>query len=210
MGVAWGQIPVVETPGPLLVETTWGAFQQTLNTVEALFHSTQWVLDLTSFESGAMGGEFEEEIQALPDIIAETEAILWDARRLQQDIERLYGLKEVPEGTDGLAKRLQEIRLWQYQRKVRAQQHQQLPARVASLANRIRRWWGRISGVLGDKQIGQQQHEMLQQLAHLEAQSQVVNAAYQQVILTETMEQPLVDEAIPRINAQIYATMPRP
>jgi hypothetical protein len=205
----FGQVPVVETPGPLLVQTTWGALQQTLNTIEAVFHSTQWVLDLTGYGSTGVEG-LGEDIALLRSLIGESEALLWDIRSLEAQTATLFGLDGAPDSTAGLRDRLLEIRRWRQARLTQAQRLQTLQHTAVRIVGRIIGILERILDIAGDKQGLQNLQSQVATLTHTEAQTGVLIAAYQQVALDDPQEQLLTDEALDRINEAIYATMPRP
>ena len=213
-GVAWPQIvtpiPTLEVPGPLLTQTAWGAFQQTLNTVEAVFHSTQWILTLTGYEDTGLGGSYHTDLDDLEGIISETQGVLWDAQSLMNDTTRLLGLDGAPQSTMALQDRLWDIRKIQYERKTKALQIQTLPKRVTNLVARIRNLGARILDILGEKQGSQQVQAMLQQVQYLEGQSQVIQAAYNNAMLTDSMEHQLIGQSLWHINEAVYSTMPRP
>ena len=75
----------------------------------------------------------------------------------------------------------------------RARDIQTLPVRIKNVIGRIIGLWDRLMGVIGAKQTGQQVQAMLQQQTHIEAQTQVILAAYQQAVLTDMAERPLVE-----------------
>jgi hypothetical protein len=201
------QLAVIDVAN--LKQNTVTAFQSTLTTLEAIFHSTQWVLELTSYDSGSLGPSFDADLNELSGILGETQAILWEAKGIIADMDRLFGPGDAPDASQGIRERLQEAQFWQWERKRKVQEVQSLPGRIGHTVERIKGLWGRIFSVAGAKQTGQQLQQMLQQMQYLESQSQVVVASYQQIMLTETMEQPWIDEANRRINDQVYSTMPR-
>ena len=67
----------------------------------------------------------------------------------------------------------------------------------------------RIMQVLGAKQGGQQLQAMAQNMTLAQAQSQVIVASYQQAILTDLAERPLVEQSWDLINDALYQDWPR-
>lgn len=200
---ALAQLPVQEV-GPMTLAHTTTALQQTLNTVEAIFQSAQWVLEMSSYDSH--GTEFGGTVDAM---ILDTQQILWDINALDRVIRQLFALDSAPTSTKALQERLYAIRRYRFEQQSAARQVQTLPQLVLKTLADLRVLWSRILSILGNKQGQQQIQALLVEINKTEAVSQVSLAAYQQAMLTDAAEQTLIDESLEKINTELFATMPR-
>ena len=88
---AQGQLPVAES-GPMTLTHTANLVQQTVNTLEAIFQSTQWILELTGFEDTGSSLNLLE----LEALITQTQTVLWDLQSLNRTITSLFALDCAP------------------------------------------------------------------------------------------------------------------
>lgn len=200
---ASAQLAVAES-GPMTLVHAKTAVEQTLNTIEAVFQSSQWVLEMESF--GDPGSRYG--LEELDAIITQTQRVLWDIQALDSAIRRLFALEGAPTSTLALQQRLWEIRRWRSEQQAAARQIQTLPILVRRTIEDIRILWERILRITGNKQGHQQVQTLLVELNKTEARMEVSLAAYQQAMLTDAAEQTLIDESLELINAELFATMP--
>ena len=129
---ASAQMAVAES-GPMTLTHVANLFQQTVNTVEAVFQSTQWLLEMAGFEELGVVLDLAE----LEGLITQTQQVLWDIQGLDRTIRSLFALESAPSSSLELQRRLWEIRRYQYQIQTAARQIQTLPPSVAQDVSRI-------------------------------------------------------------------------
>ena len=197
-----GVMPVTEV-GPNLRMNTVTSFQSVLQT-------GYMAQELLSFGASPLDDSFGLDMEALDGLIQEAQGVLFDLQAIRLQAEHLFNLDTAPDSLGGLNQRMAEIRRARMAAQQHAQEIQTLAQRICNVTRRIRHLWDRILVVAGAKQNGQQVQAAIQQLIQVEAQSQVLQAAYQQVQLTQMNEEPLQEEAIQRIHTQVLADWPRP
>jgi len=206
--LSWGQlgpIPVLEVPGPLLVETTWTSLQQTLNTIEAVFHSVEWILDLSPYDDHAAGFD----VAVLDEMYGRTQSILWNIGRIDAEIAGMFNVTTAPDNIAMLQLRLGQIRQIRYENQSAARRVQSLPVLVKQTLVDLIALWNRVLDILGGKQGHQQTHDLLVKLNETQVRADMTMSAFQQATLVDAQEQTLIDESLKRINVQLFATVPR-
>jgi hypothetical protein len=205
--LGWAQFAaaVFEVPGPLLTETTWTSLQQTLNTVEAIFQSAEWVLDLTPYDEH--GAVFEPGV--IEEMISRTQAVLWDISRIEAEIAAMFNIETAPDNTFMLQQRLLAIRQIRYQNQSAARRVQSLPSLVMQTLTDLKSLWARVLDILGGKQGHQQAQDLLVKLNETQVRSEMTMSAFQQAALVDAQEQTLIDESLKRINTAMFASVPR-
>jgi len=184
---------------------TTTAFQQTLNTLEAVFQSTQWLLELTGFDD--TGSTLD--LAAIEGLISQTTVVLWDIHSLDQTFRRLFALDSAVASTGQLYERLGDIRQYRSQLQGAAWQLQTLGFQLRNTLADIRILWERILRITGNKQGQQQIQTLLVEIQKTDARTELSLSSYHQVVISEHAEQLLIDESICNINAELFATMPR-
>lgn len=188
---------------------TLTSLQSTITAIEAVLQTGYMVLELEPFGANPLETSFGGDLDELDTIMTETQGILFDLRAIQQQTARIFALDSAPDSTHGLRERLFEMRRVRAEAQRRARDIQTLPVRIKNVTQRIRNLWDRLLGVIGAKQTGQQLQAMLQQMTHVEAQTQVIQAAYHQAVLTDLSERPVIEESIQRINEHLLADWPQ-
>ena len=181
------------------------AFQQTLNTAEAIFQSLRWIEEMTSLET--LGIAYE--VAAINAALDQTYVVLWDIQTLDGTIRALFALEGAPTSTLALQERLWQIRRWKHEVQTAARRVQTLPIMVVRTLQDLKILWDRILAIFGNKQGQQQIQAMLVQLNRTQARAEISMAAYQQAMLTTEAEDTLIEEALQNINAELFADMPR-
>ena len=206
-GYAWSQLAVYDALNH--GKNTVTALQSTISAVEAVVHTGYWFMELEPWGDSPLAGSFGEDLVELEGILAETQAILFELKAIQDQFARVFSLDSAPDSTAGLQERMWEIRRIRAESYRRARDIQTLPGRITNVIGRM---WGladRIMQVLGAKQGGQQLQAMAQNMTLAQAQTQVIVASYQQAVLTDAAERPMVEQAWDLINEQLYADWPR-
>ena len=201
---AHGQLAVAES-GPMTLTHVANLFQQTVNTVEAVFQSTQWLLELAGFEDLGVVLDLAD----IEGLIVQTQHVLWDIQGLDNTIRSLFALHSAPTSSLELQRRLWEIRRYQYHIQTAARQIQTLPHQLRKTLADMRLLWDRILKITGNKQGQQQIQTLLTEIQKTEARTEMSLAAYHQAMLSKAAEQVLIDEALQNINGELFATMPR-
>jgi hypothetical protein len=204
---AQAQLAVIDAAN--LRSNTMTSLQTTISAVESVLQTGYMLLELEPFEDLVLDGTFGADLAELDGILGEVSGILFDLRTIQLQAQRLFSLESAPDSTRLLRERLLEIRIERAKALARARDVQTLPVRITNVITRIERLWARILEVIGAKQTGQQLQSMTQQLTHISAQTQVIQAAYNQAILTDASERPVVEQAISLINEQIMVDWPK-
>lgn len=204
---AHSQLAVIDAAN--LKSNTMTSLQTTITAIESVLQTGYMLMELEPWGSNPLDGSFGSDITELDKIITETQGILFDIRAIQQQTARIFALTSATDNTRFLRDRLLEIRLARAEAQRRARDIQTLPIRIRNVIGRIVGLWDRIMGVIGAKQTGQQVQAMLQQMTHVEAQSQVILAAYQQAVLTDMAERPVIEESLQKINEQLMADWPQ-
>ena len=202
---AHAQFAVAES-GPMTLTHTASLFQQTINTTEALFHSTQWILELTGFDDT---GVTLDDLLALEGLITQTQVVLWDLQSLDTTLRSLFALDSAPRSSGELQHRLAAIRGCQYEILAAAWRLQTLGSQLKKTVVDMRILWDRILRITGNKQGHQQTHALLTEIQKTHARAELSQAAYQQAMLSGAAEQLLIDASLERINSELFATMPR-
>ena len=184
---------------------TANLFQQTVNTIEAIFQSTQWILELTGFDETGSTLDFTE----LEGLISQTQTVLWDIQGLDRTIRSLFALESAPASSLELQQRLWEIRRYQYQVQTAARQIQTLGYQLRKTLVDIRILWDRILAITGNKQGQQQIQALLIEIQKTEARAELSQAAFQQAMLSQAAEELVIEEAVQKMNVELFATMPR-
>lgn len=178
---------------------------------QALITAGQSILQsgymLTNLESWGSSG-YEMDSSGIRELVDETNQVLWDIRQVELQMRAIFGLEGAPESTMGLEDRLYEIRRIRAQAQADARRIQTLPKNIMKTIEDLGKLWGRILGILGEKQGSQQIQELLTRLNETEAQTGVVMAAFQNAVLTDAMEQPLIEESMARINRAVFLDYP--
>jgi hypothetical protein len=138
-----------------------------------------------------------------------TQAILWDINAINRQIAGVLNINTAPDGTIMLQQRLAELRQIRYQQQSAARQVQTLPSLVKQTLADLTGLWNRILDIAGGKQGHQQAEAMLVKLNETQVKSEMTMSAFQQAVLTDAAEQTLIDESLKRINAAMWASVPR-
>jgi hypothetical protein len=186
------------------------SFQSTVTAIESVLQSGYMVLELEPFGDTGLNGEFFTKLAELEAILAEGEHVIWDIESLLAQIRALYGLEGAPDNSTGLRERLYLIRRHKQSVFTYAQRVLTLQRTAIHTIRHIGSLLDRIVDFVGGKQARQNISAQLSVMTQLQNEQGVLTAAFQQSMLTELQEQPMVDEATQRINTQIYSTMPRP
>lgn len=206
-GLVHGQLAVIDAAN--LKSNTMTSLQTTISAIESVLQTGYMLMELEPFSDIVLDGTFGEDLAELDGILGEVSGILFDLRTIQLQAQRLFSLESAPDSTRLLRERLLDIRIERAKALARARDIQTLPVRITNVIKRIERLWARILEVIGAKQTGQQLQSMTQQLTHISAQTQVIQAAYNQAILTDASERPMVEQAISLINEQIMVDWPK-
>lgn len=204
---ARSQLAVIDAAN--LKSNTMTSLQTTITAIESVLQTGYMLLELEPFGSNPLDASFGVDIDELDAIMTETQGILFDLRAIQQQTARIFALQSAPDSTRVLRERIFEIRQARAEAQRRARDIQTLPVRIKNVINRIRGLWDRILDVIGAKQTGQQLQAMMQQMTHVEAQTQVIQAAYHQAVLTDMAERPVVEHSLAIINEQIMVDWPQ-
>lgn len=181
------------------------------NTISALENITQTInsfAELESFTDSPLDGSFVEDLHELVAIGEDIQGVMFDIEVIRLQFALLFDLKTAPDTAFGFQQRLSQIRQVKAEMLGKARIAQTLPGRISRVIGRIEGIAGRILEVIGAKQSGQQLQAIGQQLTHVALQTQVIQAAYNQAILTQESEKPLIEESLQRIHEQAVSDWP--
>jgi hypothetical protein len=202
------QIPVIDAAN--LVANEFTGLQTFLNLLQAVLQTGYMVLELTPYDSTGLDGGFDADLAELDAIVRDATQVLYDIGAVEQQSRALFGLDAAPSSTAELQARLFEIRRVRAEQLMQARRVQTLQHRAVQTVAHIATLLSRIVDFIGQKQAMQNINASLTVLKQLENKQGVQIAAFQQAILTEQQEQPLIDESLFLIKREVMADWPRP
>lgn len=195
-------LPVIDVSN--LAENSITALQSTLSTIEEIFQSAQWVLNLTPLDSIGTAGGIAEDMALLGQLVEQAEGLSYDVSSLQAQIDALFNLDTAPTTSSELAVRLAEIRRIKWQCYSYAMRVQTLLRTALRTVDHLQGLLDTVGQILGTKQ-GHQTHTQAtvvasKHLANLDTQMASFNRAQS----VDKMEELLTIESLRKINCRVF------
>lgn len=200
--LARAQIPVIDASN--LAENGITALQSTLTTIEQIFQSAQWVLNLTPLDDISTAGGIAEDMQLLGQLVEQAQGLSYDLASLEAQIDALFNLDTAPDTSSGLQERLTEIRRVKWQCYSYAMKVQTLMRTALRTVEHLQGLLDTVGQILGTKQ-GHQTHAQVttvaaKHLANLDTQM----ASFNRAQAVDRMEELLTLESLRRINCHVW------
>jgi conjugal transfer/entry exclusion protein len=178
------------------------AAQTTITAIEAVFQSSEWVLELTSLDDIAVAGGIAADMALLGQLVEQAEGLSYDMGSLQAQLDSLFNLDTAPDTRDGLTARLAEIKRQKYlaySYAARVQTLMQTALRTVEHLQGLLDTLGAIVGtVSGNQTLGQLHAVTSKHLANLDVQM----ASYQRAQTVDKLSDALILESIAKIQAK--------
>jgi hypothetical protein len=199
----------VEEVGAQLVHTAHISVQSTITAVQSINQVLNQILELTGIEGLVLDGGWVGDVQAIGEIIALGQVLVWDLASLEAQIEALFGLEGAPNTAVALNERMSEIRVIIFQSYSYAMRAQVLMQTAFRTVQHLVALVERIGEFIGNMQANQTLAEKQAQMVQILSEQKVTTAALHRAQATEALQGPMVIESLRKINEAMMVDHPR-